>query len=161
MPTENLEPTAEHRSKRAYKKRLTKSDADRAVAAIIVTHRFIKKDILAALRTDACKPGTNARLSHLKALQDLEIDFQKQMTAMGVLPKNVTSQTNTQYVFKAHVSKGGSVQTLAVSPKQLAELEKSEAKEFNKGAADTPDDDIIREQLEAEYGSSATAQGKQ
>ncbi|MGA2235878.1 MAG: hypothetical protein ABSG23_10430 [Terriglobales bacterium] len=44
----------------------------------------------------------------------MEIDFAEQMTKIGVLPKNVPAQTKSEYVFKAHVGKGGAVQTLAV-----------------------------------------------
>jgi hypothetical protein len=157
MTTENLE-TPTPRAKRAYKKRLTKSDADKAVTSLILTHRYVKKDILDALRAKECSPSTNARLAYLKALQQLEIDFAEQMTKMGVLPKNVQAQTKTSYVFKAHVSKGGTVQTLSVSEKQLSELEKSEEKEFRQGAADSAEDETIRAQLEAEFGSSAVAQ---
>jgi hypothetical protein len=155
MTTENETPAC---TKRAYKKRRTKSDADRAITALIVAHRFVKKDILSALRSERCAVGTNARLAYLKRLEDSEIAFAEVMTKMGVLPKNAKAESANQFVYKAVVSKGGSVQTLAVTNKQqLADLEKAEAREFNKGAADTPEDDAIREQLEAEFGSSATA----
>jgi hypothetical protein len=159
MTTDNLEtPDQPMRTKRKYKTRLTKSDADKAIANLIITHRYVKRDILAALKAKECSPGTNSRLAYLKALQQLEIDFAEQMTKMGVLPKNVQAQTKTSYVFKAHVSKGGTVQTLAVSDKQLSELEKSEEKEFRQGSADSTEDDAIREELEREFGSSAVAQ---
>ncbi|HXM13047.1 MAG TPA: hypothetical protein VN946_24060 [Terriglobales bacterium] len=160
METENLETPAPEttpaRTKRAYKKRLTKSDADKAITQLIITHRYVRRDLLSALKSKECRPGTNARLAYLKRLEESEIEFAKQMTAMGVLPKNVQASTKTSYVFKAHVSKGGTVQTLAVTEKQLADLENSEAKEIRKGAAESPEDEEIRKQLEAEFGSSAT-----
>jgi hypothetical protein len=156
MTTENEATPAEPRAKRAYKKRLTKSPADKAISNLIVCHRYVKKDIMDALRSKECRPGTNARLAYLKRLEDSELEFTKQLIALGVLPKNVSAQTTTSYLFKAHVSRGGAVQTIPVSAKQLAEMEKAEAKEFNKGAADSPEDEAIREQLEAEFGSSAT-----
>jgi hypothetical protein len=158
MTTENQETPApvEPRTKRRYKQRLTKSDADKAITSLIVTHRYVRKDILAALREKECRAGTTARLAYLKALQQLEIDFAEQMVKMGVLPKNVQAQSQTSYKFKAVVGHGGTVQTLAVSDQQLDELEKAEAKETRKGVAEEPEDEAIREQLEAEYGSSAT-----
>jgi hypothetical protein len=101
-----------------------------------------------------CGPGTNSRLAYLKALQQLEIDYVEQITKMGVLPKNVASQTTTQYIFKAHVGKGGSVQTTSVNKQQLHEIERTEAKECAKGMADSPEDEAIRAQFEAQYGDS-------
>src|ERR1039458_1219476 len=102
-----MEPIAiEPKPKRAYKKRMSKTDAQKAITQLEVTHKLVKKDILTALKQKECRPGTNSRLAYLKALQQLEIDFAEQMTKMGVLPKNVQAQTKTQYTFKAHVGKG-------------------------------------------------------
>ena len=58
---------------------------------------------------------------------------------MGVLPKNVASQTTTEYKFKAHVGKGGSVQTMPVNNKQLRDMERAEDKEYKEGVADSPE----------------------
>jgi hypothetical protein len=91
----------------------------------------------------------------LKALQQLEIDYVEQITKMGVLPKNVASQTTTEYIFKAHIGKGGSVQTTSVNTKQLHDIERAEAKECKKGMADSPEDEAIRAQFEGEYGDGA------
>lgn len=160
---ETMEPTAneatpapESKPKRAYKKRLSKSAAEKAITELIVTHKYVKRDILSALKQKECSPGTNSRLAYLKALQQLGIEFAEQMTKMGVLPKNVQAQTKTEYVFKAHVSKGGGVQTFAVDSKQqLLDITRAEEKEYKKGVADSPEDEAIREQLEAEYGDGA------
>jgi hypothetical protein len=57
----------------------------------------VRHDILKALRGKECSPGTNSRLAYLKALQQLEIDYVEQITKMGVLPKNVSSQTTTDF----------------------------------------------------------------
>ena len=67
----------------------------------------------------------------------------EQITEMGVLPKNVASQTTTEYIFKAHVGKGGSVQTTPVNRQQLTDIERAEAKECKKGMADSPEDEAI------------------
>ena len=153
---QQITPTAEPRKKRAYKKRLTKSPADRAVTNLIVCHRYVKKDIMDALKSKECRVGTSARLAYLKRLEESEAAFTKQMIELGVLPKNVSAQTTTSYLFKAHVGHGGAVQTSVVSKQQLAELYKSEATEVRKGVAESPEDEQIREQLESEFGSSVT-----
>jgi hypothetical protein len=157
-----MEPTAtestlgpDSKPKRKYKQRLSKSDAEKAIAQLEVTHRYVKRDILAALKSKECGPGTNSRLAYLKALQQLEIDYVEQITKMGVLPKNVASQTTTEYIFKAHVGKGGSVQTTPVNTKQLHDIERAEEKEYKKGISDSPEDEAIRAQFEAQYGDGA------
>ena len=73
----------------------------------------------------------------------------EQITKMGVLPKNVASQTTTQYLFKAHVGQGGSVQTTPANKQQLTDIERAEAKEYKKGMGDSPEDEAIRAQFEA------------
>jgi hypothetical protein len=136
---------------------MSKTEAERAITQLEVTHKYVKKDILAALKQKECSPGTNSRLAYLKALQQLEIDFVDQITKMGVLPRNVASQTTTEYVFKAHVAKGGGVQTLAVDSKQqLLDITRAEEKEYKKGVANSAEDEAIRAQLEAEYGDRAS-----
>jgi hypothetical protein len=154
------EQAPESKPKRKYKQRLPKNDAEKAITQLEVTHKYVKKDILAALKSKECCPGTNARLAYLKALQQLEIDYVEQITKMGVLPKNVASQTTTEYKFKAHVGKGGSVQTMPVNNKQLRDMERAEEKEYKEGVADSPEDEAIRAQLEAEYGDGAVEDEK-
>jgi hypothetical protein len=161
-PTANEStPAPESKPKRKYKQRLSKTDAEKAISQLQVTHLYVKKDILTALKSKECSPGTNSRLAYLKALQQLEIDYVEQITKMGVLPKNVTSQTTTQYIFKAHVGNGGSVQTTPVNRQQLADIERAEAKECKKGMADSPEDEAIRAQFEAQYGDGAVQAEKE
>jgi hypothetical protein len=153
---QQITPTSEPRKKRPYKKRLTKSPADKAITSLIVCHRYVKKDIMDALKSKECRPGTNARLAYLKRLEESEAAFTKQMIELGVLPKNVSAETTSSYVFKTVTSKGGGMQTISVSEKQLSELEKSEATQIRIGAAESPEDEQIRTQLENEFGSSVT-----
>ena len=161
-PTANEStPTPESKLKRKYKQRLSKTDAEKAISQLQVTHRYVKKDILRALKSKECSPGTNSRLAYLKAFQQFEIDYVEQITKMGVLPKNVASQTTTEYIFKADVGKGGSVQTTAVNAKQLQDIERAEAKECKKGMADSPEDEAIRAQFEAQYGDGAVEDEKE
>ena len=86
LPLRKYEPTKdeqtlepESKPKRKYKQRLSKSDAEKAITQLEVTHKYVKKDILTALKSKECYPGTNARLAYLKALQQLEIDYVEQI----------------------------------------------------------------------------------
>ena len=47
------------------------------------------------------------------------------------------------------------MQTTAVNTKQLHEIERAEAKECETGVADSPEDEAIRAQFEADYGDGA------
>ena len=157
-----MEPTAnEPKPKRAYKKRMSKTDAEKAIVQLQVTHKIVKKDILTALKQKECRPGTNSRLAYLRALQSLEIDFVENMVKLGALPKNIAAQTTTSYQFKAHVSKGGGVQTVAVSDKQLSEIERTEGEEYRKGVFESPEDEALRAQLQAEFGDAAVQPEKE
>jgi hypothetical protein len=148
--------TRQPKPKRAYKKRLSKSDAQKAIIQLELTHKIVKKDILSALERKECSPGTNSRLAYLKALQQLKIDYVEQITKMGLLPKNVQAQSKTEYIFKAHVGKGGGVQTLAVDSKQhLLDISRAEEKEYKKGVSNSPEHEAIRAELEAEFGDCA------
>ena len=149
-------------TKRAYKQRPKLSAAAKAIAKLEKTHKFVRLDILKALRAKECSPGTNSRLAYLKALQQLEIDYVDQITKMGVLPKNVQAQTTTQYVFKAHVTSGGSVNTVPVSSAaEVRELERIESKETKKGYFVSEEDEAIRAELEAQFGGEAVTNPKE
>ena len=158
---QELTPEEAPKANRAYTQRNKLSAAEKAIAKLDKTHKFVRLDILKALRGKECSPGTNSRLAYLKALQQLEIDYVEQITKMGVLPKNVASQTTTEYIFKAHVGKAGSVQTTPVNKKQLHEIERAEEKESKKGMADSQEDEAIRAQLEAQYGNGAVEDEKE
>ena len=158
---QTVAPEEAPRANRAYKQRNKLSDAEKAIAKLNKTHKFVRLDILKALRGEECSPGTNSRLAYLKALQQLEIDYVEQITKMGVLPKNVASQTTTQYIFKAHIGKSGSVQTTPVNKQQLHDIERAETTECKKGMADSPEDEAIRAQFQAQYGDGAVQEEKE
>jgi hypothetical protein len=69
--------------------------------------------------------------------------------------KNVASQTTTEYIFKAHVGKSGAVQTTSINTRELHDIERAPAKQCTKGMADSPADEAIRAQFEAQYGDKA------
>lgn len=146
------------KAKRAYKQRNKLSPAEKAVAKLNKAHKFVRLDILKALRGKECSPGTNSRLAYLKALQQLEIDYVEQITKMGVLPKNVQAQTTKKYVFKAHVTSGSNVTAVPVSSvAEVRELERIEAREAKKGYFVSEEDEAIRAALEAQFGEGGAA----
>lgn len=131
---QTVTPEEAPKAKRAYAQWNKLSDAEKAIGRLDKTHKFVRLDILNALRGKECSPGTNSRLAYLKALQQLEIDYVEQITKMGVLPNNVRAQTTTNYIFKAHVAKSGNVTTVAVSsPAEMQGLERAEIREMKKG----------------------------
>jgi len=150
MTTDNVQPEQPPRTKRSYKKRVLKNDAEKALANLIATHRYVKRDILNCIREKECRSGTGARLNYLKALQELEIDFLKQITAMGYIPKNEKAESRNEFIYKAIVGYGGRVSTVPVNEKELSKME---AKEID--LPYVPEDEAIREELEREFGSSA------
>jgi hypothetical protein len=159
---QELTPEETPKAKRAYKQRAKLSAAAKAIAKLEKTHKFVRLDILKALRGKECSPGTNSRLAYLKALQQLEIDYVDQITKMGVLPKNVQAQTTKQYVFKAHVTSSGNVTTVPVStPAEVRELERIESKEMKKGYFMSEEDEEIRAELEAQFGGEAVKNPKE
>ena len=162
MDQPELKPEETPKTKRAYQQRGKLSAAEKAIAKLDKTHKFVRLDILRALRGKECSPGTNSRLAYLKALQQLEIDYVDQITKMGVLPKNVQAQTTKRYIFKAHVSSGGNVATVPVSSAaEVRELERIESKEVKKGCFASEEDEAIRAQLEAEFGGEAVKNPKE
>jgi hypothetical protein len=50
---------------------------------------------------------------------------------------------------------------MPVNNKQLRDMERAEEKEYNEGVADSPEDEAIRAQLEAEYGDGAVQPEKE
>jgi hypothetical protein len=85
----------------------------------------------------------------------------RRVAAVILASQGAASQTTTEYIFKAHVGKGGSVQTSPVNKQQLHDIERTEAKECKKGMADSPEDEAIRAQFEAQYGDGAVEVGKE
>ena len=60
---QTIAPEETPKAKRAYKQRNRLSDAEKAIAH--KTHKFMRLDILKALRGSESSPGTNSRLAYL------------------------------------------------------------------------------------------------
>ncbi len=104
-----------------------------------------------ARSTKKCTEGTAVMLAHIKAAWDLEKEYLEAMQGLGVLPKNLGNLTKTEYIFKAHVSKGGGVNTTVVKDnKDLKTIEAREVK-YLEAAHETPEDAAIRAQFDEEF----------
>lgn len=110
-----------------------------------------------ARSTKKCTEGTAVMLAHIKAAWDLEKEYLEAMQGLGVLPKNLGNLTKTEYIFKAHVSKGGGVNTTVVAGKE--DLKTIEAKEvkYLEAAHESPEDQAIRAQFDEEFARNGSA----
>jgi hypothetical protein len=147
------------RAKRAYKSRGKMSEAEKLMRDLDAGYKHNRKMIEKSM--EECGKGTNTYLAHVKALDAQLLEYARFRREIGMLPKSVASQTTTEYIFKATVGKGGSVQTTAVNAKQLQDIEHAEEKEYKKGMADSPEDEAIRAQFEAQYGDGAVEEEKE
>jgi hypothetical protein len=156
---QTVAPEAAPKTKRAYKSRGKMSEAEKLMRDLDAGYKHNRKMIEKSM--EECGKGTNTYLAHVKALDAQLLEYARFRREIGMLPKSVAAQTTTEYVFKAHVGKGGSVQTTAVNTKQLHDIELAEAKECKKGMADSPEDEAIRAQFEAQYGDGAVQDEKE
>jgi hypothetical protein len=92
--------------------------------------------------------GTSNKLKHLQAKIDYKLKIIAALQSLGLLPRDLGSMTKTEFIFKAHVAKGGGVLTKSVTG---AELEEIEAKERSEQVYESPEDKAITDALEAEF----------
>jgi hypothetical protein len=113
----------------------------------------IKNDL--AKSTKKCEMGTNTWLAHKKFEWELEQGIVARLQDLGVLPKNLGNLTKTEFIFKAHVAKGGGVNTVPVESQE--ELKTIEAQEYKllPGAHESDEDKAIRSQFEAQFADTA------
>jgi hypothetical protein len=145
-----MEEQAEPQKKRAYKTRNRMSESDKLVRDLDAGYKANRKLIIDSMKE--CSVGTNSYLSHVKALDKQLLDYAAFRREIGVLPKNIHAETSTEFVFKAHVSKGGNVRTVPVStPAQMQELDRAEAREVKNGYSDSPEDEAIRAGFDEQF----------
>jgi hypothetical protein len=98
-----------------------------------------------------CANGTMTKLNHLKLQMEFQAKYIESLQSLGFLPKNLGNLTKTQFIFKAHVAKGGGVNTVAVNDR--ADLKTIEAEEFRQlpASIESEEDKLIRSTLEAEF----------
>jgi hypothetical protein len=100
------------------------------------------------LSTKETTAGTSNRLKHLTTAMEMRFKLIESLQSLGLLPKNLGNSTKTEFVFKAHVGKGGSVNTSPVTTEQAVEIERAE---FAALPTTTPEDQAIVDALEQEF----------
>jgi hypothetical protein len=84
----------------------------------------------------------------VRSLQRIQRDLRNSLPLAGLLPKNLGNSTKTEFVFRAHMGKGGAINTTAVKREDVNELE---SKEFADIPVETAEDKVITDALEAEF----------
>jgi hypothetical protein len=113
------------------------------------TYEVISTELQKSLKE--CSNGTMTKLNHLKTQMEFQMKYVEALQSLGFLPKNLGNLTKTQFIFKAHVAKGGGVSTVAVEDRDA--LKTIEAQEYKQlpVATETTEETRIRAQLEAEF----------
>lgn len=143
--------------KEAIRKRLADEMGDKDIGLVINdlirTHERLMTEL--AKSTAKCSYGSNAKLAHLKFEQEATFRIVEVLQSLGVYPKNLGSLTKTEFIFKAHVAKGGGVNTIPVQTR--SELKTIEAAEYKQlpGAFESDDDKALRAQFETQFSETA------
>jgi hypothetical protein len=142
--------------KEAIRKRLSDEMGDKDIGLVISDlvrgHERLMTEL--AKSTAKCEYGTNTKLAHLKFEQEANFKIVEVLQSLGVYPKNLGSLTKTEFIFKAHVAKGGGVNTVPVTTR--SELKTIEAAEYKQlpGAYETDEDKALRAELEAQFSDA-------
>jgi len=142
--------------KEAIRKRLAEEMGDKDISVVISDlmrgHERIMTEL--AKSTRKCEYGTNTFLAHLKFEHEANFRIVEVLQSLGVYPKNLGNLTKTEFVFKAHVAKGGGVNVAPVANEaELKTIEAQEAKMLP-GAHESEEDLAIRAQLAAEFAET-------
>jgi hypothetical protein len=141
------------RDKESNRKRmaeeLSSDDISLVINDIRRTYETVSTELQKSLKE--CVNGSKTKLDHLVVQMKFQKDYVEALQSLGFLPKNLGNLTKTQFIFKAHVAKGGGVNTVVVNDK--ADLKTIEAEEFKQLPAmtESTEDKSIRAALEAEF----------
>lgn len=142
--------------KEVIRKRLSEELGDRDVALVIsdLIHGHNRRMTELAASRKKCAYGTNTWLAHWKAEKDAEKEIIELLQSLGVYPKNLGNLQKTEFVFKAHVAKGGGVNVVSIQSRE--ELKTIEAREEKllPGAFVTLEDDAIRSQFDEQFSET-------
>jgi len=142
------------------RKRVSEDISDQDIAVVVSDlrkgHDWLMTEL--ARSTKKCTLGSPTYLNHLKAYEDFSFRIVEVLQSLGVYPKNLGNLTKTEFVYKAHVAKGGGVNTTIINSKE--ELRTIEAQEVKllPGAFETDADREARESLAAEFADTAIAE---
>jgi hypothetical protein len=148
------------RDKETNRKRMAEELGSDDISLVITdirrTYETVSMELQKSLKE--CANGTMTKLNHLKTQMEFQSKYVEALQSLGFLPKNLGNLTKTQFIFKAHVAKGGGVNTTSVGSKE--DLKIIEAEEFKQlpAATESEEDKIIRAALEAEF--SGVPQGE-
>jgi hypothetical protein len=131
---------------------ITKDDISLVISDLQRGHERIMSEL--AKSTAKCEYGTNTFLAHLKFQAEQETRIVEVLQSLGYYPKNLGNLTKTEFVFKAHVAKGGGVNVTPIeSQEELKTIEAQEAK-LLPGAYESEEDLAIRAQFEADFSDT-------
>lgn len=111
-----------------------------------------------AKSTKRCQYGTNTWLAHKKFEWDLEQGIIARLQDLGVLPKNLGNLTKTEFVFKAHVTKGGGVNVTPVESQTELKIIEAKESQFLLGAYESDEDKAIRAKFADEFSDTPVDQ---
>jgi len=141
--------------RRRVAEEVTDKDVSIVVSDLMRGHELLMVDLYRSKK--ACAIGTPAYLNHLKFEQEAQFKVVELLQSLGVYPKNLGNLTKTEFVYKAHVSKGGGVNTTAIaSEEELKTIEAQEVKMLP-GVYETDEDRKIRSDFAEEFAESAPA----
>jgi hypothetical protein len=139
--------------KDTIRKRMVDEVGDKDIALVVSDLMRSHEQIMVRLAksTKACQFGTSNYLNHLKFEQEASHKMIELLQSLGVYPKNLGNLTKTQFIYKAHVAKGGGVNVATIETQE--ELHTIEAQEVKllPGAYETDEDREIRAALAAEF----------
>lgn len=141
------------RDKESNRKRmaeeLSNDDISLVINDIRRTYETVSTELAKSLK--ACANGTMTKLNHLKTQMEFQQKYVESLQSLGFLPKNLGNLTKTEFIFKAHVAKGGGVNTVVVS--DMNALKTIEAEEFKQlpAATESQEDVDVRAALENEF----------
>ncbi len=99
MVTQEQTSAAEPKPKRTYRTRNRMSQCEKLLRDVDMNSKTTRKMLMKS--PENCNVGTGSYLQHLKALDDQFLKYAEFRRDIGLLPKNVASQTTTEYKFKA------------------------------------------------------------
>jgi hypothetical protein len=132
---------------------VTDKDISVVVSDIMRGQELLRTDL--ARSKKKCALGTPTYVNHLKFEQECEHKYIELLQSLGVYPKNLGNITRTEFIYKAHVAKGGGVSVSTIQSD--AELKTIEAQEVKllPGAYETDEDRNIRSALATEFSDAA------
>ena len=132
---------------------ITDKDVSIVVSDLMRGHELRMNDL--AKSKKKCTLGTPAYLNHIRFEQEAAFKIVELLQSLGVYPKNLGNLTKTEFVYKAHVAKGGGVSTTQIaSAEELKTIEAQEVK-LLPGAYEYDEDKAIRGSLAAEFAETA------